>query len=93
MGLKRRHLTNPDKPMTPEEEKLMEKAFDLIEQNGHVCIISKNGTLSIEDPVITAKNNIISALKKDPKALTDYHGELPFAEFYQKVLKGDYDEK
>lgn len=61
-----------------------DKLWDILQEHGSVCItdLSKSGTW-----------DIIEDLKKDPNALAEYNGNIPFDEFYAKIMNGDYDEK
>lgn len=87
MGLTRVNICR-DMPKLDMESKEWkdegDRLWNILQKYGSVCItdLSKSGTC-----------DIIEKLKKDPNALAEYNGDIPFDEFYAKVMNGDYDEK
>ena len=87
MGLTRVNICRDMPKLDMESKEWKEegdKLWNILQEHGSVCItdLSKSGTW-----------DIIEELKKDPNVLAEYNGNIPFDEFYTKVMNGDYDEK
>lgn len=55
--------------------------------------LQKHGTICITNPSGSGTRNIIEELKKNPNAIMEYDSNIPFDEFYAKVLNGNHDER
>lgn len=91
MGLNRQLIhSKPCGKPTKEEQKECDLAWQIFCEKGHVSITNP---LATEDK----EESLKELLKRDPNAFfragCDFNSDLPYDEFYRRVMAGEYDAK